>query len=267
MAEYMRSKCIGGVGPKNSNGGTQYYQQDRVYSMGDIALALPAQIPGGSYNYMEIKVIGRMDHTIDHTLESANRVYGKGGCCPTIPTGTGGGIMPKVMDICICHQVGRDKNNPSYRGKANENFKQRLEPRMDGCSNTLITVQKDNLVLIRQATKSGVIPCKIGGVADLNYPTSKTRRGRVIDMGDTSPTLTTTSVPDVLEDWIWEVDGVKYKIRIRKLTPKECFRLMDFRDEDFIKAQKVNSNTQLYKQAGNSIVKSCLSAIFKELIP
>lgn len=178
-----------------------------------------------------------------------------------------GGIGPKVMDVCICHQVGRDKNNPNYRGKANENFEQRLEPRMDGCSNTLTTVQKDNLLLIRQATKSGVIPCKIGGVADLNYPMSKTRRGRVIDMGDTSPTLTTTSVPDVLEDWIWEVDGVKYKIRIRKLTPKECFRLMDFRDEDFDKAQKVNSNTQLYKQAGNSIVKSCLCAIFKELIP
>lgn len=55
-------------------------------------------------------------------------------------------------------------------------------------------------------------------------------------------------------------------IRIRKLTPKECWRLMGFTDEDFDKAQKVNSDTQLYKQAGNSIVTHTLAAIFKELL-
>ena len=55
-------------------------------------------------------------------------------------------------------------------------------------------------------------------------------------------------------------------LRIRKLTPKECWRLMGFDDEDFEKAAKVNSNTQLYKQAGNSICVPVLMAIFKELI-
>lgn len=59
---------------------------------------------------------------------------------------------------------------------------------------------------------------------------------------------------------------VKEQVRIRKLTPKECFRLMDFDDEDFEKAAKVNSNTQLYKQAGNSIVVNVLEAIFKEML-
>ena len=58
----------------------------------------------------------------------------------------------------------------------------------------------------------------------------------------------------------------KNELRIRKLTPKECWRLMGFDDEDFEKASKVNSNTQLYKQAGNSIVVNVLEAIFKELI-
>jgi DNA (cytosine-5)-methyltransferase 1 len=58
------------------------------------------------------------------------------------------------------------------------------------------------------------------------------------------------------------IDG----LRIRKLTPKECWRLMGFSDEDFEKASKVNSNTQLYKQAGNSIVVNVLMAIFKELL-
>lgn len=53
--------------------------------------------------------------------------------------------------------------------------------------------------------------------------------------------------------------------KIRKLTPKECWRLMGFDDVDFEKAQKVNSNTQLYKQAGNSIVVNVLEEIFKEL--
>ena len=55
-------------------------------------------------------------------------------------------------------------------------------------------------------------------------------------------------------------------LRIRKLTPKECWRLMGFDDEDFEKASKVNSNSQLYKQAGNSICIPVLMAIFKELI-
>ena len=55
-------------------------------------------------------------------------------------------------------------------------------------------------------------------------------------------------------------------LRIRKLTPRECWRLMGFTDEEFEKAEKVNSNTQLYKQAGNSICVPVLMAIFKELI-
>ena len=55
------------------------------------------------------------------------------------------------------------------------------------------------------------------------------------------------------------------KIRIRKLTPKECWRLMGQKDEDFEKAAQVNSNTQLYKQAGNSIVVNVLEEIFKPL--
>ena len=57
-----------------------------------------------------------------------------------------------------------------------------------------------------------------------------------------------------------------YGFKIRKLTPKECWRLMGFDDEDFEKAERVNSNTQLYKQAGNSIVVNVLEAIFRNLL-
>lgn len=56
-------------------------------------------------------------------------------------------------------------------------------------------------------------------------------------------------------------------MRIRKLTPKECWRLMGFSDTDFEKAEAVNSSTQLYKQAGNSIVVNVLMAIFAEMLP
>ena len=69
-----------------------------------------------------------------------------------------------------------------------------------------------------------------------------------------------------LNKWVWEIDGVKYLIRIRKLTPRECWRLMTFSDEDFDKAASVNSNSQLYKQAGNAIVKDVLADIIRQLI-
>lgn len=82
------------------------------------------------------------------------------------------------------------------------------------------------------------------------------------------------------QDRIYDADGIalcqsaneqfnpwyKQGIRIRKLTPKECWRLMGFGDEDFAKAEKVNSNAQLYKQAGNSIVVNVLEAIFREML-
>lgn len=69
------------------------------------------------------------------------------------------------------------------------------------------------------------------------------------------------------KDWIFEVDGNLYCIRLRRLTPKECWRLMDFKDNDFKAAEEVNSDTQLYKQAGNSIVKNCLVGIIGQMLP
>ena len=63
-----------------------------------------------------------------------------------------------------------------------------------------------------------------------------------------------------------DICKIETRYRIRKLTPRECWRLMGFSDEDFEKAEAVNSNTQLYKQAGNSIVKDVLMAIFGEML-
>ena len=80
--------------------------------------------------------------------------------------------------------------------------------------------------------------------------------------------------PRVYEDVALNINARDYKSplqvsenrRLRKLTPRECWRLMGFTDEDFAKAEKVNSNTQLYKQAGNSIVVPVLEAIFRQML-
>lgn len=167
-------------------------------------------------------------------------------------------------------------------------------------------------IKIRQATKKGYIEYEIGGVADLSYPTSKTRRGRVQENGNICPTITAEQngickiekdkrffeqAIDTLEKNECEIgdtinafnktvnksgtcptittrpEGFKTAIlpvveqyRIRKLTPKECWRLMGFSDEDFEKAEVAGvSNSQLYKQAGNSIVVDVLYYIFVEL--
>ena len=98
-------------------------------------------------------------------------------------------------------------------------------------------------------------------MADLSFPTSKTRRGRVQGDGEICSTLMANN-QDIFK---LEADEVK-KYRIRKLTPRECWRLMGFSDEDFDKAAAVNSNTQLYAQAGNSIVVNVLEAIFSQMI-
>ena len=165
------------------------------------------------------------------------RVYDVGGVSPTLSTMGGGNRQPKIVA-----SRGRGMNN-----------EQHLEPRKDDLTNTITSVQKDNYVAIKTANKTGYDFATDGDGIDLAYPDSKTRRGRVGH--GVSKTLPTSDSQGVL-------DG----IRIRKLTPLSCWRLMGFDDEDFEKAEKVNSNTQLYKQAGNSIVVNVLEAILKELL-
>ena len=143
------------------------------------------------------------------------------------------------------------------RGDMNE---QRLEPNTSGTVNSLTTVQKDNLCLeIKQATKGGSIKCKVGGCYDTSYPDSTTRRGRVQNGGDVTPTITAEGSENI--------NYIETEYRIRKLTPKECWRLMGYTDEDFEKAHNAGvSNSQLYKQAGNAIVKQVLMAIFSQML-
>lgn len=115
-------------------------------------------------------------------------------------------------------------------------------------------------ILVPQATKQGYVEMSVPGVCDLSYPNSKTRRGRVQDCGQSCPTLTTEK-QDICYIDKNEID----QYRIRRLSANECWRLMGISDEDFHKAEKHVSQSQLYKQAGNAIVVNVLEAIFREL--
>lgn len=118
-------------------------------------------------------------------------------------------------------------------------------------------------IWIKQATADESIAMDNGGVANLSYPSSKTRRGRVIGGGNISPTITTQDNAGGLMQV--SVNNNK-RYRIRRLTPRECWRLMDFTDEQFDRAKSAGlSDTQLYKQAGNSIVVGVLEQIMSNL--
>lgn len=175
----------------------------------------------------------------------AGNVYDSNYLSPTLTNMQGGGRQPMItistkgknIDVASAILAGYERSNMTGFNADN------------GVMET---------VKIKQATKKGYVECEVGGVADLSYATSTTRRGRVQDNGQVSPTLT-----------VADIEGIKRiesQYRIRKLTPKECWRLMGFTDEEFEKAAAVNSNTQLYKQAGNSIVVDVLVAIFSEMI-
>ena len=127
----------------------------------------------------------------------------------------------------------------------------------DGISPALNCMEGDNrqpFVLVREATKRGYAEAYVGDSINLEHPNSKTRRGRVGKQ--VAQTLTTSCNQGCIPN---------AEMRIRKLTPKECFRLMGFSDEDFHKAEAVNSNSQLYKQAGNSIVVDVLEHILQSI--
>ena len=135
----------------------------------------------------------------ENQTHQAGSIYDKEQLAPTIDTMQGGWRQPSVV---IGSSRGRNPENPSDR-TVGVKTEQRLEINKNATSNTVTSVQKDNLVV--------------------------------------------------------------EPYRIRKLIPLECWRLMGCSDGDFHKAQKVNSNTQLYKQAGNAIVVDVLEAIFNKL--
>ena len=148
-------------------------------------------------------------------------------------------------------------------------------------------------IQVKSAVKRGYETATENDSIDLSFPESDTRRGRV--GREMAQTLDCSCNQGVIEPIIYDdyngrikadqsADGtlttkcgstaersgvkiIEQNYRIRKLTPRECWRLMGFDDEDFEKAKVAGiSDSQLYKQAGNSIVVNVLEAIFEKMI-
>ena len=188
-------------------------------------------------------------------FQTGYQIFDSNALCPTqLAEGGGYGIL--ITEKQIVAMRGRNPERPTDRtpGLYTE---QRLEPAPKGVANTLTTVQKDNLVLecdfykqaVETAEKENAQP---GDVIDAFN--GKVRKDGI------SPTITTRP-----EGKKTAILPVTQQYRIRKLTPKECWRLMGYTDEDFEKAALRVSSSQLYKQAGNAIVKQVLMALFTQM--
>ena len=124
---------------------------------------------------------------------------------------------------------------------------------------------------VKEATKQGYAECRVG-IDSVNFsmPNSKTRRGRVgQEIANTLDTSCNQGIfVQVSEELVaYAVWYEKYQcyIAIRKLTPKECFRLQGWTDDYFEKAEFVNSDSQLYKQAGNGVTVTVIEAMARKL--
>ena len=190
----------------------------------------------------KIEIIGNTKNPNGTSKGTKSVVYGSGGVVGTL-TATDY-KEPKQVAI---KQFGILQPNFNQCGVVYET---------DGIAPTIRAYQGGGLepkIRVKEATSKGYAEAEIGDSVNLSHPNSKTRRGRVGKQ--IANTLLTGESQGVIEP----------DFRIRKLTPRECWRLQGFPDWAFDKAQEVNSNSQLYKQAGNSVTVNVIAAIAKEL--
>lgn len=200
-------------------------------------------------------------------------VFGTDGISPTLKTMQGGNLQPKIV------VVGNTSESNHRSGDVLDS---------NGICTTLLSRDykgpKQIAVKVKEATKKGYAIAEQGDSINFSVPNSKTRRGRVgkgiaqtldtqcnqavivqkprgFNKGgehEIAPTLSANS---------WHENNLLKSgdIRVRKLTPRECWRLQGFPDWAFDKAQEVNSNSQLYKQAGNSVTVNVIAEIARRL--
>lgn len=193
-----------------------------------------------------------------------DRIYDPSDLAPTLNTVGGGNLEPKItIDGTIGpHETDRitNKDGMVQTLKATD-YKNPPKIVIDGltrdvqCQRARV-FNPDGLSATITATDYKEPP-QISVIGQLKGG----EKGRVVDRDGIGYTLTATEYKDPLK--IAE-PGNTYGVRIRKLTPRECWRLMGFLDEEFDRVHGV-SNSQLYKQAGNSIVVNVLSALLSQL--
>lgn len=215
----------------------------RTYT--DIMPSITAREYKEPRNVMEVMQIGNIAEEKNFSNPQTGRIYDVRGCSPTLSTMQGGNQEPKILESQIVAMRGRNPDNPSGR-TAGGPTEQRLEVNMQGTSNCLTSVQKDNLLLENNIQKVGQIS------------SNGSQCGTVISDNGISANL-------VAGTHGYANSHIATQYRIRKLTPRECGRLIGVSDEDIDKMAAVNSDTQLYKQFGNSIVVDVMCEMFKNL--
>lgn len=192
----------------------------------------------------------------------------------TIPANPMSDRYQMVVEPKICAMRGRNPLKPSLR-VAGVPTEQRLEFNGNGTTNTITTVQKDNLVVCEERKDEGIRLFKDGCSGALRTIDSCGDK-RVIEVGglytDDSPRFhrpPLTEISRTLKAGLHDA-GVQIQdgtvIRIRKLTPTECLRLMGWKDTQIDKIRQAKiSSTQMYRQAGNGIVVQVLEYIFANL--
>lgn len=200
-------------------------------------------------------------------------------------TYSGGNHEPKIIDMTIAAMRGRPIDNPNLR-QAGLPTKQRLELNEKGVSNAITTVQKDNIVLERTIYDDyngnipnnqnviGTITQTCGNNALRNGKKIIEKIGQISNKGSQCGTVVSDNgiFPTIVAGCHGYANphictDIHYNIyRIRRLTPKECGRLMDVDDKIIDAFSEIHSDSTLYKQFGSSIVVSVLCEILKKLL-
>lgn len=210
-------------------------------------------------------------------FDSTNRFYDVSGISPCLNTMQGGNREPKIAVVGNVNPSGKGMNGEVYassglaptittnKGEGNKIVvpvltPDRLEKRQNGRrikdngeEMFTLTSQDRHGIMIREATSKGYAKAMPGDSVNISRPDSETRRGRV-GKRTANTLLTGEEQAVVTEDYC-----------IRKLTPLECWRLQGFPDWAFYKAKQVNSDSQLYKQAGNSVTVPVVYDIARRL--
>lgn len=213
-----------------------------------------------------IRIIGNIDKS-DWT-DSISRVYGTGGIAPTVDTMQGGHRQPKIIEsVPIINATkkgyieafdgdGIDLNYPdseTRRGRVQQ--QQQAHTLTISGEYGVLEVEPQNTSFIEK--KYNEFYEKNGYIPEMFNPYNKA------EITDIAPTQTTNCWGTTKSSAVL----IQKSFRIRKLTPLECWRLMDVSDENFYKVKNVGvSDTQLYKLAGNSIVCNVLVEIFRNLL-
>lgn len=234
---HLRGRCTRKVFPLTETGRIHNpaEENEKIYETAQCLTAGGNDKWNGDYI---VKQIGNCMPTATRDNPNQGRVYDTTGIAPCLNKMDGGGREPMIPVRMTQRSCKETAISPTLTARGPSRGRGNSSP-VPG-------------VMVREATKAGYAIAEVGDSVNLEQLNSKTRRGRVGK--GVAQTLTTGCQQGTL-------DGT----RIRRLTPRECFRLQGWSDDYFDRAAMVNSDNQLYKQAGNGVTVNVIQAIAERM--